>query len=161
MTTTKKLAAIGAMVVGLGLAGCAEMNAGPKESVGTLLGAGLGGLAGAQIGSGTGQLAATAGGALLGAFLGNQIGSSLDKADAMYADRTAQQTLEYEPTGTTSTWVNPDSGNSGTITPTKTYTASSGEYCREYQQTVTVGGQTQDAYGTACRQPDGSWKVVN
>jgi surface antigen len=159
---TKKFAAVALVAaLGLGVAGCAEQNAGPKESVGTLLGAGLGGLAGAQIGSGTGQLAAVAGGALLGAFLGNQVGSSLDKADAMYADQTAQETFEYERTGTTRTWTNPDSGNSGTITPTRTYEASSGEYCREYQQTVTVGGQTQDAYGTACRQPDGSWKVVN
>jgi hypothetical protein len=32
--------------------------------------------------------------------------------------------------------------------------------CREFQQTITVGGQTQEAYGTACRQSDGSWKIV-
>ena len=74
--------------------------------------------------------------------------------------RTSQSTLETAQTGTTSSWTNPDSGNSGTITPTKTYQASSGEYCREYQQTVTVGGKTEQAFGTACRQPDGSWKIV-
>jgi surface antigen len=47
------------------------------------------------------------------------------------------------------------------VTPTRTYQQSSGEYCREYQQTVTVGGKTQEAYGTACRQPDGTWKIVS
>ena len=26
---------------------------------------------------------------------------------------------------------------------------------------VNIGGKTEQAYGTACRQPDGSWKVVN
>jgi len=25
---------------------------------------------------------------------------------------------------------------------------------------VIVGGQEEQAYGTACRQPDGSWKIV-
>jgi Ni/Co efflux regulator RcnB len=29
---------------------------------------------------------------------------------------------------------------------------------REYQTTVIVGGRKVDAYGTACLQPDGSWK---
>ena len=29
---------------------------------------------------------------------------------------------------------------------------------REYQTTVMVGGRTVDAYGTACLQPDGSWR---
>ena len=33
-------------------------------------------------------------------------------------------------------------------------------YCREYQRRVTIGGKVQDSYGTACLQPDGSWKVV-
>ncbi len=54
----------------------------------------------------------------------------------------------------------PESGNYGTVTPIRDGSTSSGQYCREYQQTVTVGGRTQQAYGTACRQPDGQWKVV-
>ena len=32
-------------------------------------------------------------------------------------------------------------------------------YCREYQHTVTIDGKQEKAYGTACRQPDGSWKI--
>jgi surface antigen len=42
----------------------------------------------------------------------------------------------------------------------RTYQTSAGQYCREYQQTIVVGGQSQSAYGTACRQPDGSWKIT-
>ena len=53
----------------------------------------------------------------------------------------------------------PDNGHYGTITPLNTTEPRAGTYCREYQQTVTVGGQTQEAYGTACRQPDGAWKI--
>jgi surface antigen len=40
-------------------------------------------------------------------------------------------------------------------------TSESGKYCREFQQTVTIGGKTEQAYGTACRQPDGSWQIVS
>ena len=145
---------------GLLVAGCTQ-NTGNKEIGGTLLGAGLGGMAGAQFGGGKGQLAATAVGVLAGAWLGNEVGKSLDRADRIAAARTAQVTLESAPTGQTATWSNPDSGHSGTVTPVRTYQEPSGAYCREYQQSVTVGGQTERAYGTACRQPDGSWKIIN
>ena len=157
MKTTRTAIALAAMV---SLAACAN-NAGDKQTLGTLLGAGLGGLAGSQIGSGTGQLAAVGAGVLLGGLLGSEIGKSLDKADRLYAAQNEQQSLERSPVGYTSSWDNPDSGNSGTFTPTRTYTASQGLPCREYQTTVTIDGQTQQAYGTACREPDGSWKVVN
>ena len=143
----------------LSLGACVS-DQGNKQTLGTLIGAGLGGLAGSQIGSGTGQLAAVGAGVLLGGLLGNSVGKSLDKADIAYAERNAQQSLEYQPTGAISSWVNPDSGNSGSITPTATYRSETGRYCREYQQTVTVGGELQSAYGTACRQPDGSWEIV-
>lgn len=47
-------------------------------------------------------------------------------------------------------------------TPTSdVYQSQSGQYCREYQSSVRVGGQMQYGYGTACQQPDGSWRVVN
>ncbi len=135
-------------------------DSGPKQTIGTLVGAGLGGLAGSQIGGGKGKLMAVGAGVLLGGLLGSEVGKSLDKADRMYAERNAQQTLETTSVGQTSTWQNPDTGNSGTFTPTQTYQTAQGQYCREYQTTVTVGGKTEDAYGTACRQPDGSWKVI-
>ena len=51
----------------------------------------------------------------------------------------AQRTFESAKTGETTTWQNPDSGHSGSITPTHTYQAASGQYCREYQQTIDVG----------------------
>jgi surface antigen len=138
---------------------------GMKESVGTLGGAALGGLAGSQIGHGTGSLVATGAGVLLGALLGNQVGQSLDRADATTAQRTAGQALETAPAGQAVPWRNPDTGNSGTVTPTRTYEPAQPQYegqvCREFQQTITVGGQTQQGHGRACRQPDGSWKIVS
>jgi len=134
-----------------------QMN---KESVGTVLGGIGGAVLGAQFGKGTGQLVGVAAGALAGAYLGNQIGTSLDKADRAQMEQASHKAATA-PIGQQISWRNPDSGNSGTITPTREGTnTSTGEYCREFQQTVTVGGKQEQAYGTACRQPDGSWRVV-
>ena len=41
------------------------------------------------------------------------------------------------------------------------YRSSNGLTCREYQTTISVGGRLQNAYGTACLQPDGQWRVVD
>lgn len=38
--------------------------------------------------------------------------------------------------------------------------SDAGQYCREYIQTVTIAGKTQKGYGTACLQPDGSWRIA-
>lgn len=143
---------------------CAAMlsaceGAGNKQIGGTVVGGALGGLLGSKIGSGRGQLVGVGLGALLGAFLGSETGKSLDKADEAYARQTAQHAFETTPAGTRTQWHNPDTGNTGTITPTKTYENPDGSYCREFQQTITVGGKSESAYGTACRQPDGSWKM--
>lgn len=133
---------------------------GNKQLIGGGTGAVLGGLAGSQIGGGSGRLWATGAGVLLGALAGSEIGSSLDKADQTYAMQ-ANQRAYNAPIGETIRWNNPDSGNYGTITPTRTGTSSSGAYCREYSQTINVGGRTQSGYGMACQQPDGTWRVVN
>jgi hypothetical protein len=34
-------------------------------------------------------------------------------------------------------------------------------FCREYQSTMTIGGRPQPVFGTACLQPDGSWRIVS
>ncbi len=166
---TRHVAGIAATVaVALGLAACApadqrnpgEFGEANKTTAGTLIGAIGGAAIGSTIGGGKGRLAAVAAGTLLGAFIGNKIGENMDKEDVAYAHR-AQERAYAAPIGQQITWSNPQSGNSGTITPKREGTDSTGNYCREYQQTITVGGQTQQAYGTACRQPDGTWKVVN
>lgn len=41
------------------------------------------------------------------------------------------------------------------------YRTDSGQYCREYQSTINVGGRFQQGYGTACLGEDGAWRVVN
>jgi surface antigen len=128
----------------------------PKAVLGTLLLGGAGaGIAAAAGGGTAAMLGAGLGGALLGGFIGNR----LDQHDKQMAAQAAQQAFESNQAGKTSVWRNPDSGNSGSITPTRTYQIANGQYCREYRQTIVVGGEQHQAYGTACRQPDGTWKI--
>lgn len=155
----RKTAIVAVSAAALSLAACADSGA--KQTGGAILGGIGGAVAGSQFGAGKGTVAAVAAGTLLGALIGSEVGKSLDRADKAALANTTQTTLETQPSGSTSTWSNPDSGNYGTVTPTKTYQTNAGQYCREYQQTIVVGGRTEEAYGTACRQPDGSWKVVN
>ncbi|HYD98966.1 MAG TPA: RT0821/Lpp0805 family surface protein [Alphaproteobacteria bacterium] len=169
-------AAIGATV--LSLAACTPANGprygygggyggynegfgfGTKQTVGSLGGAVLGGLAGSRIGGGSGRLIATGVGAVLGGLLGGEVGRSLDRADTAALNQSTSHALEYERTGAGYGWRNPDSGNYGSVTPTRTYTDPYGQTCREFNQTIFVGGRSETAFGTACRQPDGTWKIV-
>ena len=142
--TERGFAAVAALMGVVMLGGCVtDGSTGMKQGAGTLLGAGLGGLVGSKIGGGRGQLAAVAAGALLGGFMGNEVGASLDRADQMYQQRaqnTALHTADWQPVA----WSNPDSGNSGTITPVRTMqNANTGEVCREYQTSVTIGGRVE------------------
>ncbi|WP_207478184.1 RT0821/Lpp0805 family surface protein [Arenibaculum pallidiluteum] len=148
-----------AATVTLALAGCQTNGYGTKQAVGTLGGAAAGGLAGAQFGKGTGNLVATGAGVLLGAFLGSELGQSLDRADQMAATQAASQAYAA-PMGQTISWQNPQTGNSGTITPIREGQTQTGAYCREFQQTINVGGRMEQANGRACRQQDGSWQIV-
>jgi surface antigen len=127
---------------------------------GALLGAAAGGILGNQIGRGSGRVLATFGGAVGGALVGAAIGARMDEVDRMKMSQAYQNSLEYGQVGEETRWVNPQSGNSGSVAPVRTYQNAAGQYCREFQQTITVGGKTEQAYGTACRQPDGSWKIM-
>lgn len=148
------------LVMLLALPACQTDNWGRKEAVGTAGGAALGGLLGNQFGGGTGKTIATVAGVLLGGWAGNEIGSSLDRTDRLEMGQ-AQSRAYAAPVGQQIVWNNPQTGNSGIIVPVRDGRDShTGAYCREYQTSVTVGGRKQAAYGTACQQPDGSWKVI-
>ncbi len=158
MLRKRVMAGLAAIVVAGGLLGACE-HPNRNQIGGTMLGGAVGGLAGSQIGGGSGRLAATAAGALLGAWLGNSAGQSLDRADRQAATTAHTEALS---TGQQIRWNNPDSGHYGTVTPTRDgRDVNTGAYCREFQSQIVVGGQTQNAYGTACQQPDGSWRIVD
>jgi len=138
----------------LALAACS--TAPTKEEQGMIIGAIAGGILGHQVGGGSGQVLATMIGTVAGAAIGGSIGRTMDETDRI----NAAATLENVRTGVSSGWVNPDTGYEYRMTPTKTYDSGTGP-CREYTLDATIGGNTEQIYGTACRQPDGSWKVVD
>lgn len=148
-----------AITIVLMTVGCAENAYGPRQTVGGLTGAALGGLLGAQFGSGSGQLATTGAGVLIGVLIGSEIGRSMDEVDRMRANDAVNR-AHGALIGETIVWNNPRTGNSGSIIPVRDGSSTSGQYCREFQQAITVGGETAQGYGIACRQPDGSWLVL-
>lgn len=148
-----------ATLIALFATACSNNPYGEKQTVGALGGAAIGGLLGSQFGDGKGRLVATGAGVLIGGLIGSEIGRTMDEQDRMQANQAVTQ-AHKAPLGETIAWNNPDSGNSGTVTPIRDGSTPSGLYCREFQQSVTIGGQSETAYGTACRQPDGTWRIV-
>lgn len=144
------------------LAGCTGTgDYGPKQTVAALGGAGLGALAGASVVDGDARIVGAALGTVIGGLLGNEAGKSLDRADRTAARQAQVSALEFEPTGSSTTWRNPDSGAGGTITPVRSFKTASGTPCREFQHKAKIAGKTQYLYGTACRSDDGQWQVLN
>ena len=142
------------MLAAVLLAGC--QGAGTGETVGTVGGAVAGGLVGAQFGGGSGQLVATGVGTLLGAWAGNQLGQQFDRQDHHRSGVAGQQAFA---SGETQTWSGPNAH--GAVTPAGQTFFQNGRECRNFTQTVFSQGQSQDVSGVACRNPDGTWQVVN
>jgi surface antigen len=95
-------------------------------------------------------------------------GPAIAETPSAYADDdiwiledSTQDSLENAETNQTTVWENPDTGTTGSVTPIETFQNEDGQYCREYQQTVTIGGRERRAYGTACRMPNGTWQIVH
>jgi len=152
----KKLLSIAALAV-LILSACAEGN--EKQTFGTIIGAGVGAVLGAQVGKGDGRLVGITLGALGGGWLGSEAGKALDEADRLKANQTAQNALESNPSGQALHWNNPDSGHSGSTTPTSVKKVN-GKDCRDFESTITIDGKTEPSTGRACRDSNGSWQIV-
>ena len=142
------------------MSGCASLP-GSSQTQGTVAGGAIGALLGSTIGGGRGAVWAAAAGAIGGALAGSHIGKRLDERDQFAMQRATVTALESSNSNRSTSWSNPNSGNMGTVTPTRTFQMADGSFCREYTSMVEVGGDPQTAYGTACRQTDGSWKIAS
>jgi len=142
-----------AVIVALALGACETPPT--KQQVGAVSGAVVGGVVGSTIGGGTGRTVAIVAGTVAGALLGSHIGKRMDEADRL----KAAQALEDAPTGKATNWKNPDSGNTYTMTPTRTYETSTGP-CRDFTVNAQIDGKPEKVQGSACRQADGVWKTT-
>ena len=144
------------------LAACGGMT--QNESTGTLIGGAAGAVLGNQFGKGGGRTAATAIGAILGATVGREIGASLDDNSRHQAVETTHQALETADVGSSISWDNPANTGApaqGSTLITRQGADQQGRTCREFQQTVTIGGKEVQSYGTACRDDNGDWELVS
>ena len=153
----------GLLVAALGtaLSGCGGM--GQNETAGSIIGGVTGAVVGNQFGSGDGKTAATALGAVIGAMVGGNVGRSLDATSRQRAGAAAEHALDTADVGESITWENPDNAGGpayGSATVTRQGATSDGRTCREFQQTVIIGGREEQSYGTACRDDNGDWKIV-
>ena len=156
----KKIVLVAVMGVMLfELSGCTPGNNVPGA---TAAGALAGGLVGNQIfGGEKNGFAGVLAGALIGGVIGNRIGNYMDAQDRV----NMQSAIVNTPVNQEASWTSDKAGPNGkpvtyAVRPIRDYKVHH-RYCREYQTTVTVGGDVKKAYGKACRQPDGSWKIVS
>lgn len=136
------------------LISCSNMS---NQDAGVLTGAVAGGLLGSTIGHGSGQMIAIAAGTMAGAYIGGAIGRNMDQTDRLRMNRA----LEQNNIGQPAYWHNDESGANYEVVPTRNVTREGNRYCREYRTVANIGGRKQQVYGTACRQPDGSWQAVS
>ncbi len=134
----------------------------PDDAIGgAVIGAILGGIVGNQIGPDPSNNSTNAViGAVLGGAAGAAIGENARQCDEYYAAQAYYSAFDNDPY-VQSDWSNPYTGNYGTVRPMAWYDGPYGEDCREFESTIWVGGRRQIATGTACRQPDGTWQVVD
>lgn len=152
---------VAALAIGAALAvsGCANRPV-SQQTIGAGAGAVGGALIGSTIGAGSGRTAAIIVGGLIGALVGSEIGRVMDENDQLRAAHTTNEALENGVSGQDYGWCNPDSGACGEVTPGRAY-RQSGEICRDYTHTVRIDGRSETMTGTACRQPDGSWRAIS
>jgi surface antigen len=142
----------------LALAGCGP-DGPSKADTGLVGGAVLGGIVGSQFGGGSGRILGAAVGAFAGGIIGHDIGRKLDQRDRMLAQQAELDGLERGPSGRPVRWRNPDNGRYGDFVPLEPYRRGAYD-CRDFTHTVYIDGRPQAMRGTACRNPDGTWRNV-
>ena len=130
------------------LAGCGTTSQTTSRSGGGLLGLAGGGTPG-------GGTAASRISAMNGGLVGGTIGAGLNAGEKRSALEAEYKALEYTACGQKVAWQG-ISGHSGEVVAAQPYRVGSQD-CRQYTQTVVIGGASTTARGTACRNSDGSW----
>ncbi|MEM1138534.1 MAG: RT0821/Lpp0805 family surface protein [Pseudomonadota bacterium] len=131
-----------------------------RERAGAIIGGIGGAILGAQFGGDSeDRWAASVLGGLIGSYAGAYIGRKLDERDRQLAGEATLDALDGASDLETVWWDNPQSGNSGGITPTTTF-VSRGQECRIFDTELTVDGETAGGRGQACRMADGSWRLL-
>jgi Ni/Co efflux regulator RcnB/surface antigen len=128
------------------------------DPAGVLLGGLIGGLLGNAAGRGGGG--ATIAGVILGGVAGAALTRNLDCEDRSYAYRTYYDGFNAGRPGSYQ-WRNPRNGHYGQFNIDSYYDDPAGFRCAQFNQMNYIQGRPYPGRGAACRQPDGSWAVVD
>lgn len=130
------------------------------DPAGILLGALIGGLIGNAAG-GDHDRGATFAGVIIGGAVGAKLTGNLDCADRSYAYRSYYNGFNSGRPGSRYSWRNPANDHRGDIVVGNYYNDRAGFRCTTFTQRIYIQGRPQVATGRACRQPDGTWAVVD
>lgn len=128
------------------------------DPAGILAGAIIGGFLGNA--AGHGNAGATMAGVIFGGAAGAALTSNMDCEDRSYAYRTYYDGFNSGRSGRYYDWNNPRNGHRGRFHVRSYYNDPYGFRCARFTQTTYIQGRSYNANGVACRQPDGSWAVV-
>lgn len=145
-----------ALALSLFVAGCGP-DGPTKADTGLAVGAVAGGILGNQVGHGAGRGLATFAGAFIGGIVGHELGRSLDERDRELAREAEYYALEEGRSGEPRGWRNPDNGRYGEVVASRPFKRGRDD-CRDYTHTVFISGRREIMRGTACRNPDGTWR---
>ncbi len=158
-----KFVAVTVMAAGLVGASAGDSRADHQTLLGGLLGGAAGAGIGAAFGGGKGAAIGGVSGLLLGALAGNAASRERRYSPAptqgYYAPPPAGYYAYQQPVyrGTTA-YVPPPAPPVVAAPLAPAYNADS---CRDFNQKIVIDGVERNAYGKACLQPDGSWRIVN
>ena len=156
-----KIVAVTVMAAGLVGASVSDSRADHQTLLGSLLGGAAGAGIGAAFGGGKGAAIGGVSGLLLGALAGNTLGRekrySPPPTQGYYAPPPAGYTAYQQPAyRAATTYVPPPAPPVVVAPPPPAYSAN---YCRDFNQKIIIDGVEKNAYGKACLQPDGSWRM--
>ena len=96
-------------------------------------------------------------------FRSSRVGSGLNQDDLKALGAASQRlyTQNSVADGTSDTWSNPRSGNSGTVTVLQSFERQ-GNACRKLRYDIRLRQRKNPSSYTLswCHLPDGSWKVI-
>jgi len=123
---------------------------------GTIPGANTGRVIGSPVDVGAGEPTI---GPIEGGLMGAEVGRSLADADRPIALKAEYEALEYGQPGRPTEWTSRAGEVHGSV-EVGAVTQVNRLDCRQYTHNIWIGGRLRVVRGTACRRPDGVWRVV-
>ena len=94
-----------------------------------------------------------------GGLVGGPFGAKLERPDRTLAFEAEYKALEYSKGGELVAWAGKTDAISGKVVAAQPYRVGSQD-CRQYSHEMNLSGTVTNARGTACRNVDGTWTLL-